>query len=89
MTDSSVTRRQLLQASGAGIVGFAAVGHPTTAQTPSRKQWTFETDGEVGAAPTVVDGTVFVGCWDNNLYAVDAETGTQQWVFETGDWIRS
>ena len=34
-----------------------------------------------------MDGTVFVGSDDNNLYAVDAETGTEQWAFETGDSI--
>jgi PGF-CTERM protein len=40
-------------------------------------------------APTVVDGTVFVGSDDSNLYAVDAATGEQEWVFETEAAIES
>ena len=41
-----------------------------------------------------MDGTVFVGSGggspdDTNLYAVDAETGTEQWAFETGRHVMS
>jgi WD-40 repeat-containing protein len=28
-----------------------------------------------------VDGTVYVGSWDETLYAVDAATGEREWVF--------
>jgi hypothetical protein len=37
----------------------------------------------------VVDGTVFVRSDDTNLYAVDAATGEQEWVFETGGVVQS
>jgi PGF-CTERM protein len=37
----------------------------------------------VTASPTVVDGTVYIGSHDNHLYALDAETGSQAWQFET------
>jgi outer membrane protein assembly factor BamB len=33
--------------------------------------------------------TVYVGPWDDNLYAVDAATGSEEWAFETGDWVQS
>jgi PGF-CTERM protein len=32
----------------------------------------------------VANGAVYVGSADNNLYAVDADTGNQQWQFATG-----
>jgi len=37
----------------------------------------------------VAGGTVYVGSGDNHLYALDAETGQQQWRFETGDDVHS
>jgi tetratricopeptide (TPR) repeat protein len=38
---------------------------------------------------TVVDGTIYLGSNDNNLYAVDAATGEEEWSFETGNRIHS
>ena len=50
--------------------------------------WQFETGGEL-TGPAAVrrdeDGEVdlvFVGSWDTNVYAVEAETGDEHWVFE-------
>jgi outer membrane protein assembly factor BamB len=37
----------------------------------------------VQTLPTVVDGTLYVGSTDFNLYALDAATGAQRWVFAT------
>jgi len=55
------------------------------------EQWTFQTDPDstVRSSPTVVDDTVFIGSGDNNLYAVDAQSGEEQWAFETGQGIDS
>ena len=58
-------------------------------QSPGTQQWAFETGADVHSSPTVVDGTVFVGSDDCNLYAVDAATGDEEWAFETGDYVRS
>jgi outer membrane protein assembly factor BamB len=41
------------------------------------------------SAPTVVDGTVYVGSADRNLYALDANTGAEKWHFTTQDLVRS
>lgn len=51
--------------------------------------WTFETGGEVLSSPAVVDGTVFVGSNDGNLYALDMVSGEQAWVFGTGGPVES
>lgn len=43
--------------------------------------WFFPTGDAVTAPPTVVDGTVYVGSWDGNVYALDAATGHLRWRF--------
>ncbi|WP_135820957.1 outer membrane protein assembly factor BamB family protein [Halostella litorea] len=54
-----------------------------------RKRWRFQTLDRVWAAPTVVDGTVYVGTkpdlagCEPNLYAVDAASGEAEWTFDT------
>ena len=37
--------------------------------------------------PLVVDGTVYVGCLDGNLYALSATDGEPKWTFPTGGAI--
>lgn len=49
-------------------------------------KWKFHTAGRVISSPAVVDGVVYVGSTDGNLYAIDAATGTQKWKFETKSW---
>lgn len=41
--------------------------------------WSFQTGGVVAAEPVVVQGTVYVGSWDGNEYALDAATGALKW----------
>ncbi|GEM_PF-2096326 len=43
------------------------------------QRWSFKTGGVVAASPTVVSGTVYVGSWDGNEYALDAATGAMKW----------
>lgn len=47
--------------------------------TSLKKSWLFPTGDAVTATPTVVDGTVFVGSWDDNFYAVNLFTGKLEW----------
>ena len=51
---------------------------PATAKR-LRKAWVFPTGDAVTATPTVVDGVVYVGSWDDYFYAVNLETGTLRW----------
>jgi serine/threonine protein kinase len=46
-------------------------------------RWRFATGGPVTPSPAVVGGTVYVGSWDNHLYALDAATGALRWRFQT------
>ena len=41
-------------------------------------------NGDCESAPTVVNGLVYVGSNDDNIYALDAATGAVVWKFLTG-----
>jgi polyvinyl alcohol dehydrogenase (cytochrome) len=43
--------------------------------------WFFNADDAVTATPAVVDGTVYVGDWSGNFYALDLDTGEPRWTF--------
>lgn len=45
--------------------------------------WEFKCEDEIRASPTVANGVVYVGAYDNNLYALDAKTGEFQWKYPT------
>ncbi|HXT60018.1 MAG TPA: PQQ-binding-like beta-propeller repeat protein, partial [Pirellulales bacterium] len=40
-------------------------------------------DGAFDATATIVDGTVYVGSFDGNLYALDLADGKEKWKFHT------
>jgi eukaryotic-like serine/threonine-protein kinase len=46
-------------------------------------KWTFHTHGEVISSPAILNGVVYVGSNDGNLYAIDQQTGLQKWKFST------
>lgn len=41
------------------------------------------------SSPAIVDGVVYVGSSDGNVYAVDAATGVAKWSFATGDVVHA
>jgi outer membrane protein assembly factor BamB len=44
--------------------------------------WTYTTGATVSSSPSIVDGTVYIGSLDRNLYALDATTGAFLWKYE-------
>ena len=52
-------------------------------------KWKFKTEGSVWSSPAVADGVVYFGSWDNNLYAVDVNTGQEKWKFKAHKSISS
>jgi outer membrane protein assembly factor BamB len=46
-------------------------------------KWEYMTSGEIHGAPTIVNETVYVGCKQGNIYALDSSTGEEKWVFKT------
>ena len=53
-------------------------------------KWVFQTGGHVTPSPAIAsDGTIYVGSYDDNLYAINPD-GTQKWAFRTrGDVLSS
>jgi eukaryotic-like serine/threonine-protein kinase len=70
----------------------SASAHTPTA-TPSlilgTQQWRFQTGSSVTSSPTVVNGVVYVGSDDSNLYALETTSGKLRWRFPTSGLVRS
>jgi outer membrane protein assembly factor BamB len=46
--------------------------------------WKFKTKDSIEGAPAIVDGAVYVGSLDENLYALDLRTGEKRWEYKAG-----
>ena len=91
---ASTTLTVQRRASGLSMFQYnpANTGHSSDETGPTdsvSQQWAFDTGDTVISSPAVVDGIVYVGSWDNNIYALDARSGTERWAFETGDSVFS
>ncbi len=51
--------------------------------------WEFKCEDEIRGSPTYHNGSVYVGCYDNNLYSLDAKKGTFNWKYPTEGGIVS
>ena len=49
-----------------------------------RVRWTFPTGGGIVSSPVLLDGVIYFGSNDNNVYAVAADSGRQLWAHATG-----
>lgn len=67
----------------------------TTKSAPSvqpdgiKPVWKFKCEDEVRGTPTYFDNTIYIGCYDNNLYALNAAEGTFQWKYAADGGIVS
>jgi len=71
--------------------GLAHTGvYPGTAPRHEPKlKWQFATGGQVISSPAVANGMIYVGSTDQQLYALDLETGQPKWKFATESSISS
>lgn len=53
------------------------------------KQWAYQTGNAIGSSPAVVNGVIYVGSKDGNLYAIDAASGSKKWAYQTGNYVYS
>lgn len=51
-------------------------------------KWKFQCRGSV-SSPALSGGTLFIGCDDDKLYALDAASGAVKWSFKTGGPVAS
>jgi outer membrane protein assembly factor BamB len=64
---------------------------PVAGPVPSNGQlkWNYTITGYVGSSPAVVNGVVYVGSDDNNVYALNATTGAKVWNYTTDSYVYS
>ncbi len=46
--------------------------------------WRFKTNDAIEGTPAIVNGTVYIGSFDEHLYAIDLATGKEKWKFKGG-----
>jgi outer membrane protein assembly factor BamB/tRNA A-37 threonylcarbamoyl transferase component Bud32 len=51
--------------------------------------WSFKTEDEIRGTPTIFQGALYIGSYDNNLYSVNAADGKFQWKYPTDGGIVS
>jgi len=51
--------------------------------------WSFEAEDELRSSAAYHDGMLYIGCYDNNLYALDASNGEFKWKYATDGGIAS
>ncbi|WP_129677756.1 PQQ-binding-like beta-propeller repeat protein [Candidatus Chloroploca sp. Khr17] len=77
-----------------GVVAGERVAVPTmpaVIKTAAQTElvWKFTCEDELRSSPCVSAGTVFIGCYDTNMYAVDARRGEFRWKYATEGGINS
>ena len=66
-----------------GLLSQPAIAAVISQSDKIEELWSFKCEDEIRGSPLVYDGMVYVGCYDNNLYALDKETGEFQWKYAT------
>ena len=79
-------KKLLISTFAAAVICCSALGQELK---PGDVIWEFETGDVVGSSPAIgSDGTIYVGSWDNNLYAINPD-GSKKWAFETSGNVYS
>jgi outer membrane protein assembly factor BamB/tRNA A-37 threonylcarbamoyl transferase component Bud32 len=84
-------KRALLSLKSArGLAATAYMPAPEGVRPDALKViWQFACEDEVRSSPCIYEGVLYIGAYDNNLYALDAETGKFLWKYATGGGIAS
>ncbi len=51
--------------------------------------WNFKTSAAVRSSPSIVDGEVFIGSNDGQIYCLNLKDGKQLWTFKTEGAVES
>ncbi len=83
-------QRALMSLRSAGRSGgTSSFGAPTAVLSEISPLWRFASEDEIRSSPAIHNGTVYVGAYDHNLYAIDAEDGEFLWKYPTDGGIAS
>jgi outer membrane protein assembly factor BamB/tRNA A-37 threonylcarbamoyl transferase component Bud32 len=69
--------------------GTAAFGTAAFMSSDVMALWRFRCEDEIRSSPAVHNGVVYIGSYDHNLYALDADTGEFMWKYATEGGIAS
>jgi serine/threonine-protein kinase len=61
------------------LSGYSTSPSPLTNQT----LWAFTTGDAISSSPAIDNNVVYVGSWDGNVYALNAQTGNKIWSYNT------
>ena len=75
--------------SGRGISAVDPFGAPVIVSSDVLALWRFACEDEVRSSPAVHNGVVYVGAYDHNVYAINAENGKFLWKYATEGGIAS
>ena len=74
---------------GKGGITQGSVWSFTTIMRPGAINWQFVTDNVIHSSPALgIDGTIYIGSWDQKLYAI-YPNGTKKWEFTTNGGVVS
>ncbi|MFN8412263.1 MAG: serine/threonine-protein kinase [Anaerolineales bacterium] len=72
-----------------GVLSKITTALPTAKSGSVKPLWSFKCEDEIRSTPLLHQGSVFIGCYDNNLYALNAADGKFQWKYATEGGIVS
>ncbi|MFM8322583.1 MAG: PQQ-binding-like beta-propeller repeat protein [Chloroflexota bacterium] len=72
-----------------GMLGAIAMSAPSKAGDSIKPIWEFQCEDEIRGSPLVHNNVIYIGCYDNNLYALDADKGSFMWKYPTDGGIVS
>src|SRR5690606_16521305 len=89
--DAATTRRLFAIDGGRAPEGAAdeVTTGPINGEGIVTPLWVFKAEDEIRSTPFVDQGVVYVGVYDNNLYALEAKTGKFQWKHPASGGIGS
>ncbi len=76
-----------------GVVYCVSTGIQAVDANTGIEKWktypSSDTSRSFPSNPSIVNGILYVGCTDRNLYALDANSGATLWTFNTGDVVET
>ena len=63
------------------------IGTSAFSKQSVKPNWVFECEDEIRGTPLYQDGVLYLGCYDNNMYAINAVDGSFKWKYPTNGGI--
>jgi eukaryotic-like serine/threonine-protein kinase len=61
----------------------------TSSRKDPRELWRFTAGAKISSSPALHEGLLCFGSWDQNLYALDAQSGKLRWKHDTGNAVNT